>query len=69
MEALKIFGNRSEYSKLEAAKQSMTVGQLIDYLEQFDKDAKVIISNDGGYTYGYVNTHYIDDDLTQIKEY
>ena len=30
----------------------MTVGELIDYLEQFDEDAQVYLRHDGGYTYG-----------------
>lgn len=66
MEVLKIFGNRSEYSMADAAKQSMTVSELIDYLNNFDGDTKVVISNDGGYTYGYVNRHYINDETVSV---
>jgi hypothetical protein len=32
----------------------MTVGELIEYLEQFDEDTKVYLSNDNGYTYGSI---------------
>ena len=30
---------------------TMTVAELIEYLEQFEEDTKVYISNDNGYTY------------------
>ena len=66
MEVLKIFGNRREYSMADAAKQSMTVSELIDYLNNFDGDTKVVISNDGGYTYGYVNRHFIGDETESV---
>lgn len=32
--------------------RTMTVGELIAYLEQFNEDAKVYLSHDNGYTYG-----------------
>ena len=43
---------RTHYSAREAAKQSITVRELINLLEQFDEDAPIIFSNDNGYTYG-----------------
>lgn len=46
---------------------TMTVRDLIDYLEQFDDDEKVYFSNDDGYTYGsikcyQINEKYYDDE-------
>ena len=41
---------------------TMTVGELIQYLSQFDEDAKVFYSNDNGYTYGPVRRYDIYDD-------
>ena len=32
--------------------RTMTVGDLIAYLEQFNENAKVYLSHDNGYTYG-----------------
>lgn len=46
---------------------TMTVKDLIEYLEQFDDDEKVYFSNDDGYTYGsikcyQINEKYYDDE-------
>ena len=52
--------NRSEYSATRAADKSITVGEFIKELKQFNEDAKIVFSNDGGYTYGYVCGSCID---------
>lgn len=36
----------------EQCGHTMTVGDLIDYLSQFDEDMRVVLSNDNGYTFG-----------------
>ena len=41
---------RTGYSPDQCGK-TMTVGELIEYLEQFEEGAEVYISNDRGYTY------------------
>lgn len=46
--------NRTYYSAQEAAKDSITVKELIDELSNLPSDEKVIFSNDNGYTYGYI---------------
>ena len=33
-------------------RHTMTVGELIDALREFDEDAQVYLRHDGGYTYG-----------------
>ena len=40
---------------------TMTVGELIQYLEQFDEDTKVFYSNDNGYTYGSIKSYQIQE--------
>lgn len=35
----------------------MTAGELIEYLEQYDEDVKVILSNDNGYTFGGITKY------------
>ena len=46
-----IEANREGYA-LDQVRRTMTVRELIDYLEQFSDDAKVYLSHDNGYTYG-----------------
>ena len=60
--------NRSEYDIREAAKSSITVGEFIRELEQYDEDAKIVFSNDNGYTYGYVGGGYIDEKHVKSEE-
>ena len=43
---------RTDYSARAAARRTMTVGELISYLEQYDENSPVVFSNDNGYTYG-----------------
>lgn len=69
--------NRSEYNIKEAAVQSITVRELIDYLrDNADLDSRIVFSNDDGYTYGYITERVVgeqfyeeeveeDDELTR----
>ena len=54
-----IEGSRDGYGIDQVEDNTMTVGELIDYLSQFDSNTKVVIGNDfrGGsyYTYGSIN--------------
>lgn len=36
----------------EDVRETMTVGELIDFLENLDEDAKIVLSFDNGDTYG-----------------
>lgn len=55
--ALFIEGNRSGYGPDQIENQTMTVGELISMLEDFDPDSLVFISNDRGYTYGHIGQY------------
>lgn len=69
MRAIIIKANRDSYSQRESAERSMTVRELIDYLEQLDADdAKVILSHDEGYTFGYLNEFRIDEEPLEFDE-
>ena len=47
----------------------MTVRQFIDELEcNYDENAKIVFSNDHGYTYGYVGAGYIDSKRVETYE-
>jgi len=57
-----INGNRNGYTP-EQCGGTMTVRELISYLEQFEDDQKVYMSNDNGYTYGSINeSDFIDEE-------
>ena len=50
---MKLFieGRREGYATDQIGR-TMTVGELIEFLEQFDEDAEVFLNNDNGYTFG-----------------
>lgn len=52
---MKLFieGRREGYTA-EQISHTFTVGELIDYLSQFDEDMPVYLNNDNGYTYGSI---------------
>jgi hypothetical protein len=39
----------------EQCGNTMTVGELMRYLEDFDQDDKIYLSHDNGYTYGSIS--------------
>lgn len=55
--------NRYEYDAKLAADRSITIREFIDLLKEnfYDLDTKIVFSNDGGYTYGYVTENTIDE--------
>ena len=67
MEKVFIDGRRDGYSPDQCGK-TMTVGELISYLEDFDEDAKVYLKNDNGYTYGRITANSIDADESYDDE-
>ena len=52
--ALFINAERQGYA-IDQIRNTMTVGELISYLEQFEEDTPVILSHDNGYTFGGIN--------------
>ena len=65
MKYLKIRGIRDGYTPSQCD-HTMTVGELISYLENFDSDLPVYLNHGNGYTYGYVSEEtvypaYYDD--------
>ena len=68
MNVVGIYPNREYYAGAEAAKNSITVGELIRRLQDFDENAKVVFVNDNGYTYGYVNADTIDEQWVRDED-
>ena len=49
-----INAKRNGYSPDQCG-NTMTVGELMNYLEDFDLDEKIYLSHDRGYTYGSIS--------------
>ena len=64
---IKIEAKREGYS-INQVSNTMTVGELIAYLEQFDENDKVYLSHDNGYTYGGISESDIDEDWINDDE-
>lgn len=54
MEVAVIEAQRAGYSIGQVTGRAITAGEMIEWLQQFDEDSPVIVSNDNGYTYGPV---------------
>lgn len=61
---LYIEGRRNGYSP-EQCKSTMTVGELIAYLEQFEEDTPVYLNNDNGYTYGSITESSFEENYDE----
>lgn len=60
-------GRRNGYAPDQCGR-TMTVGELISFLEQFDEDAEVFIKNDNGYTYGNIVEQSFEEDYEEDEE-
>ena len=48
--------------------RTMTVGELIDWLQQYDDDTPIYISNDRGYTYGAIRDSRIREEWDEEED-
>ena len=55
-----IEGRRNGYNPTQCGK-TMTIGELMAYLEQFDEDAEIYLKNDNGYTYGSIDDYSFEE--------
>lgn len=68
MYVLLIEGRRNSYS-LEQCGKTLTVGELMDLLAEFDEDMPVYLSNDRGYTYGNITrSSFTGEELDEETE-
>ncbi len=69
MKALFIEGNCNGYDTEQCGK-TMTVGELIEYLSEYDEDRPVYIRNDNGYTYGHIREEDIntEEEIAEDEE-
>lgn len=61
MNAIIINASRDVYRASDAAEHTMTVEDLRYFLDQFDDKTPVILSFDGGYTYGKIREERIEE--------
>lgn len=63
-----IAATRDAYST-DQIRSTMTVGELIEILQQFEEDSPIYTRHDGGYTYGGLNKYRIwEADPTEEEE-
>lgn len=68
MQILSIDGRREGYAPSQI-RSTMTVGELINYLSQFDEELPVMINNDDGYTYGSIDYDSFREEDDEDDEY
>ena len=61
---VKIETKRNGYSPDQCG-HTLTIGELIEYLEGFDAEDKVYFSNDNGYTFGSILPYQIEEDYCE----
>jgi len=62
-----INAKRNGYSPDQCG-NTMTVGELINYLEDFDPDEKIYLSHDRGYTYGSITYGDFEEPEEMVDE-
>ena len=62
-----IEGRRDGYAT-DQIRNTMTVREMIEWLEQFDEDAKVYLKNDNGYTFGSITSSSFEEDWGEDEE-
>lgn len=67
MEELFINGKKSGYGTDQCGK-TLTVGELIEILQEYNEDTPIFLRNDNGYTYGSItrNDIYTSEELEEL---
>lgn len=66
-EFLTISARREGYA-IDQISNTMTVGELIRLLEDYDEDTEIYIENDNGYTYGGITEGRIGSEYQEEEE-
>ena len=66
-DALFIEGRRNGYSPDQCGR-TMTVGELIEFLGDFDEDTEIFIRNDRGYTRDSIEEDYYENEDDENEE-
>lgn len=66
-QVLYIEGRRDGYTPQQCG-STLTVGELIAYLAEFEPETELYLKNDGGYTYGCIDWDSFDDAVIDEDE-
>ncbi|WP_195556793.1 MULTISPECIES: hypothetical protein [Oscillospiraceae] len=64
-----IYSTFREGYGIDQIKKTMTVGELMDFLGNYDKDTPVYLSFDSGYTYGGVTENRFEEDYGEEADF
>ena len=67
MTKLFIEGRRNGYAPDQCG-NTMTVKEMIEWLEQFDEDTEIFLKNDNGYTYGSITESSFQEEEIEDEE-
>jgi hypothetical protein len=57
-----IYSTFREGYSIDQVRKTMTVGELIDFLSQYDEDTPIYLDFDNGYTYGGITEDRFEED-------
>jgi hypothetical protein len=64
-----ILAARREGYGIDQVRRTMTVGDLVAYLqENYEEDVEIYLSHDNGYTYGGIREEYFHEDVQGPEE-
>ena len=64
-----IYSTFREGYGIDQIKKTMTVGELMDFLGNYDEDTPVYLSFDSGYTYGGVTESRFEEDYGEEEHF
>ncbi len=67
MEYLRVETLREGYG-IDQIRKTLTVGELIELLSEFDEDTPVYLSFDNGYTYGGITESRVEIDYSNEED-
>lgn len=63
-----IYSTFREGYGIDQIKKTMTVGELIDFLSNYDEKTPIYLSFDNGYTYGGITEGRFEEDYEEYEE-
>lgn len=67
-DTLFFYASRDAYSASDCIEKTMTVGDLLDFLQDFDEETPIVLNFDSGYTYGFINESRFEVEYAEEEE-